>query len=114
MSVLKVCNYYLSSSLDETKLADKFKEILFEYLADIELDSGFDLDNFVEEVFEENKFFEILSDSDGFYDNCLNEEDIDDLIDEFISSIEDEDDESGDLEEDEDDVEYDEDSEDED
>ncbi len=92
MAILKVCNYFLLTNYKPEEIVVKFEEVLSDYLEDIDEDSAFNLEFFIEDLIENNEEFDMASDSERSedIDAEYNEEAIDLFVEEKLSIYEEE------------------------
>lgn len=86
MSVIKVCNYHISTNYKKSELKEKFEEALTRFLEDSDPDVGFNLDLFIDTLTEDGEDFEMLSEIDeDEADIEYTEEQIDEFVDKIMS-----------------------------
>lgn len=90
MSIIKICNYSLSTNYKKTEVREKFEEILTSFLENSDPSIGFNLDHFIETITEDSDDFEILSEIDNDDPDIeYNEEQVDDFVELALSDSED-------------------------
>lgn len=88
MSTIQISSYYLSTSLKPKMAQEKIKEAIFDYIDQSDIEDGFNLDVFIEDLTtKEDAVFILLEDEIlQDVDIELNDEGVDNIIHDYIET----------------------------
>ncbi len=87
MTIIKLCDYYIITNYKKSDAKEKLEERIIDFLDNLDRDVPFDLSDFVDELTEDERDFELMTNTnDEDPDIEYNAEEMDDFIDNLLTT----------------------------